>query len=183
MAARGPTSSGSGPASSCTPRSPRGPGSRHRSSSRTWRSSWTRFRQEGQAEDEVYRLARASSGRPRPASPDELLARYAGGLAPAPPRRSTRPSTGAPAAALRSAPAGCGYDDAAHGFVCEIAGPPRGRCSRRRCARSWRDLFRRAPATSPSSRGGVAVLETVPPGRCCSGTWSGRCARIASSRT
>jgi DNA repair protein RecO (recombination protein O) len=118
------------------------------------------FSQEGQAEDEVYRLARASIRATEAAVPDELLARYAEAwllrLHGVYPPLDRCAACGCPLGPKRLV-----YHDAAHGFVCENCGPATGPVLSEEVRALLAEMFRRAPEDLPRVvPEGVAVLAT-----------------------
>ena len=184
-AARARSCSGWGPASSCTRPSRRERGGwRRRSSCPTWRSCSTRS---------------PRRARPKTRSIGWPVAGHPGGRGGDVATRSSRATLEAWLLRLHGVYppldrcAGCGRPLGPGGSCttmrptascARIAGPPRGRCFPRRRARSSRRSFGAPPKTCRGiAPEGVAVLGDVPPDAARSGTWSGPCARTASSRT
>jgi DNA repair protein RecO (recombination protein O) len=115
------------------------------------------FAQEGEAEDAVYRLARASISAAEAGVEDALLARYVEawllrlhGVYPPLDRCAGCP---APLPAGRLV-----YHDAAHGFVCGACGPASGPVLPEEARSLLSEMFRRAPGDLPREAAGTEAL-------------------------
>jgi DNA repair protein RecO (recombination protein O) len=117
------------------------------------------FAQEGEAEDGVYRLARAAIRAAEAGVSDTLLARYVEGWLLR--LHGVYPPIGRCAGCASPLPPGrLVYHDAAHGFVCDNCGPATGPVLPEEARLFLGEVFRRAPEGMPrGAPEGVAALE------------------------